>query len=175
MSEIILLFLIFLKIGAFSFGGGYAMLPFIQQEFISKYHLITNQEFLDLLAISQSTPGPVAINSATFVGFKTAGFFGSLSATIGVTIFALVGLTIISKLFAKFKNNKKVENLLMVLRPITLGFILSAAFSSAKEVNWDLYGIIAFAASFYLLYKGKIGSIAIVFVFGIIGILLTFL
>lgn len=70
MSEIILLFLIFLKIGAFSFGGGYAMLPFIQQEFISKYHFITNQEFLDLLAISQSTPGPVAINSATFVGFK---------------------------------------------------------------------------------------------------------
>ncbi len=61
-----------------------------------------------------------------------------------------------------------------VLRPITLGFILSAAFSSAKEVNWDLYGIIAFIASFYLLYKGKIGSIAIVFVFGILGILLTF-
>ena len=106
MSEIILLFLIFLKIGAFSFGGGYAMLPFIQQEFISKYHFITNQEFLDLLAISQSTPGPVAINSATFVGFKTAGFFGSLAATIGVTIFALIGLTIISKLFSKFKNNK---------------------------------------------------------------------
>ena len=99
MSEIILLFLIFLKIGAFSFGGGYAMLPFIQQEFISKYHFITNQEFLDLLAISQSTPGPVAINSATFVGFKTAGFFGSLAATIGVTIFALIGLTIICLLY----------------------------------------------------------------------------
>ncbi|WP_236877919.1 chromate transporter [Clostridioides difficile] len=112
MSEIILLFLIFLKIGAFSFGGGYAMLPFIQQEFISKYHFITNQEFLDLLAISQSTPGPVAINSATFVGFKTAGFFGSLAATVGVTIFALIGLTIISKLFSKFKNNKKSRKLI---------------------------------------------------------------
>ncbi len=62
---------------------------------------------MDLLAISQSTPGPVAINSATFVGFKTAGFFGSLAATIGVTIFALIGLTIISKLFSKFKNNKR--------------------------------------------------------------------
>lgn len=105
MSKIILLFLIFLKIGAFSFGGGYAMLPFIQQEFINKYHFITNQEFLDLLAISQSTPGPIAINSATFVGFKTAGFWGSLAASVGVVIFSLVGLTIISHLLDKFSTD----------------------------------------------------------------------
>ncbi|MEN2259013.1 chromate transporter [Paraclostridium benzoelyticum] len=74
MSKVLMLFLIFFKIGSFSFGGGYAMLPFIQQEFIDKYHFITNKEFLDLLALSQSTPGPIAINSATFIGFKVGGF-----------------------------------------------------------------------------------------------------
>lgn len=173
MSKIILLFFIFFKIGAFSFGGGYAMLPFIQQEFIGKYNFISNQEFLDLLALSQSTPGPVAINSATFVGYKTAGILGSLAATIGVIIFALVGLTIISKLFDKFKDNEKIEKLLTVLRPITLGFILAAAFSSAKEVSWDLYSIIAFISSFYLLFTKKIGSIAAVFIYGIIGIIIS--
>lgn len=175
MSKIILLFLIFLKIGAFSFGGGYAMLPFIQQEFINKYHFITNQEFLDLLAISQSTPGPIAINSATFVGFKTAGFWGSLAASVGVVIFSLIGLTIISHLLDKFKDNKKVENLLTVLRPITLGFILAAAVSSSKEITWGAYDIIAFLVALYLLKKEKVGSIAIVFIFGAIGIFMAFL
>ncbi|WP_315167787.1 chromate transporter [Metaclostridioides mangenotii] len=175
MSKIILLFLLFFKIGAFSFGGGYAMLPFIQQEFITKNHLITSQEFLDLLAISQSTPGPVAINSATFVGFKTAGILGSLAATIGVSLFAIIGLTIISRLFDKFRDNEKIENLLTVLRPITIGFILAAAFSSGKDVPWNLYAILAFITSYYLLYKKKIGSIVIIFIYGAIGIALTFI
>lgn len=175
MSKIALLFLIFLKIGAFSFGGGYAMLPFIQQEFINTYHFITNREFLDLLAISQSTPGPIAINSATFVGFKTAGFWGSLAASTGVVIFSLVGLTIVSHLLDKFKENKRIENLLIVLRPITMGFILAAAFSSAKEISWGLYDIVAFAVALVLLKTNKIGSISIIFVFGLIGILMNIL
>lgn len=174
MSKIILLFLIFLKIGAFSFGGGYAMLPFIQQEFIHNYKFISSQEFLDLIALSQSTPGPIAINTATFVGFKTAGFFGSLASTVGVIVFALVGLTIISKLFDKFKDNSKIEKLLSVLRPITLGFILAAAITSIKEISWDLYAIIAFITSFYLLQTKKLGSMSIVFVYGLIGIFLSF-
>lgn len=175
MSQIGLLFLLFFKIGAFSFGGGYAMLPFIQQEFITKNHLITSQEFLDLLAISQSTPGPVAINSATFIGYKTGGIAGSLAATIGVSLFAIIGLTIISKLFDKFKDNEKVENLLKVLRPITIGFILAAAFSSGKEVTWNLYAIIAFITSYILLHTKKVGSIAIVFIYGFIGIAMMYL
>ncbi|MDU7905379.1 MAG: chromate transporter, partial [Peptostreptococcaceae bacterium] len=80
MSKVLMLFLTFFKIGSFSFGGGYAMLPFIQQEFIDKFKFITNQEFLDLLALSQSTPGPIAINSATFIGYKVSGFWGSLAS-----------------------------------------------------------------------------------------------
>lgn len=171
MSKVTLLFFIFLKIGAFSFGGGYAMLPFIQQEFITKYGFISNQEFLDLLALSQSTPGPIAINCATFVGFKVSGILGSISASIGVIVFSVIGLTIVSKLFNQFKDNAKIENLLKVLRPITLGFILSAAFSSTLDISWNLYGILAFVSAFYLLYTKKVGSIAIVFIYGIFGLI----
>ncbi len=171
MSKVTLLFLIFLKIGAFSFGGGYAMLPFIQQEFITKYGFISNQEFLDLLALSQSTPGPVAINCATFVGFKVAGVLGSISASIGVIVFSVIGLTLVSKLFDKFKDNAKIENLLKVLRPITLGFILSAAFSSTLDISWNLYEILAFVSAFYLLYTKKVGSISIIFIYGIFGLI----
>lgn len=174
MSKVLMLFLIFFKIGSFSFGGGYAMLPFIQQEFIDKYHFITNKEFLDLLALSQSTPGPIAINSATFIGFKAGGFWGSLASSIGVVLFSVIGLTIIASLFDKFKDNEKVEKILSVLRPITLGFILSAVFSSATGITWGLYDIIAFTSAFYLLYTKKFGSIAIVFIYGCIGILLSF-
>ena len=171
MYKTILIFLIFLKIGAFSFGGGYAMLPFIQQEFINKYRFISNQEFLDLLALSQSTPGPIAINCATFVGFKISGILGSIFASIGVIIFSTIGLTIVSKLFNKCKDNPKIENLLTTLRPITLGFMLSATFSSALNISWDSYGVLAFLSSFFLLYTKKVGSIAIVFIYGIIGII----
>jgi chromate transporter len=171
MSKVKLLFLIFLKIGAFSFGGGYAMLPFIQQEFITKYGFISNQEFLDLLALSQSTPGPVAINCATFVGFKVSGVLGSISASIGVIVFSVIGLTIVSKLFDKFKDNAKIENLLKVLRPITLGFILSAAFSSTLDISWNFYEILAFVSAFYLLYTKKVGSISIIFIYGIFGLI----
>ena len=131
MSKVLMLFLTFFKIGSFSFGGGYAMLPFIQQEFIDKFKFITNQEFLDLLALSQSTPGPIAINSATFIGYKVSGFWGSLASSIGVVIFSVLGLTIIAKLFDKFRENEKVSRVLSVLQPITLGFILAAVYSSA--------------------------------------------
>lgn len=175
MSKIITLFLIFFKIGSFSFGGGYAMLPFIQQEFINNFHFITNKEFLDLLALSQSTPGPIAINSATFVGFKCSGFWGSLASSIGVILFSLIGLTIIASFFDKFKENQKIEKILLILRPITLGFILSAVFSSAIDIKWGIYEITAFITAFYFLYTKKLGSISIIFIYGCIGILISFI
>ncbi|MEG1132342.1 MAG: chromate transporter [Romboutsia sp.] len=175
MSKILMLFLTFFKIGSFSFGGGYAMLPFIQQEFIDKYKFISNKEFLDLLALSQSTPGPIAINSATFIGYKISGFWGSLASSIGVVLFSVIGLTIVAKLFDKFKESEKVAKVLSVLQPITLGFILAAVYSSATDINWGLYEVIAFTSAFYLLYTKKIGSISAVFIYGCIGIILSFL
>ncbi|HBX49220.1 MAG TPA: chromate transporter, partial [Clostridiaceae bacterium] len=79
-------FFCFFKIGLFSFGGGYAMLPLIQKEVVDKYAWVSVQEFIDVVAISQATPGPVAINTATYIGYKTSGVIGSAMATLGVTL-----------------------------------------------------------------------------------------
>ena len=85
-NKILKLFLTFLKIGAFTFGGGYAMIPIIQRETVEKHGWVNDDEILEMLAISESTPGPIAINSATFVGYRVAGFWGSLAATCGVVL-----------------------------------------------------------------------------------------
>ncbi|MBO5928737.1 MAG: chromate transporter, partial [Clostridia bacterium] len=78
------LFLTFLKIGAFTFGGGYAMIPLIQRDIVEKNHWLTDDDILEIIAIAESTPGPIAINSATFVGYRVAGFFGAMFSTLGV-------------------------------------------------------------------------------------------
>ena len=97
------LFLSFLKIGTFSFGGGYAMLPFIQKEVVEKNQWITMTDFTDIIGISQMTPGPVAINSATFVGYRVAGVLGSIVATIGIIFTSFILVLITSKAIKKFK------------------------------------------------------------------------
>ena len=90
------LFISFLKIGAFSFGGGYAAMPLIESEVVSTHHWLSAAEFGDLITISQMTPGPIAINSATFVGIRIAGVFGALAATLGCTLPALILVTVIA-------------------------------------------------------------------------------
>ena len=86
MKKILSLFLAFFKIGAFTFGGGYAMISLVENEFVEKRKTITNEEFVEMIAIAESTPGPIAINMATYVGKKSAGFLGALFATLGVIL-----------------------------------------------------------------------------------------
>ena len=102
-SKLVLtLFLTFFKIGAFTFGGGYAMLNLLENEFVSKRGWLSKDEFLDMLAIAESTPGPIAINSATFIGYKTAGIVGSTFATLGVVLPSFIIIFIISLFLDKF-------------------------------------------------------------------------
>mgnify|MGYP002624244247 CR=1 FL=1 len=119
---------IFFKIGLFTIGGGYAMIPMIESEIISA-GWITEEELLNFIAISESTPGPFAINIATFVGFSQAGILGSIASTVGVILPSLIIIIIISKIIAKFLNNKYVNYALMGVRPVVVGLILSVAFS----------------------------------------------
>ena len=100
IPKAIQLFLTFIKIGAFTFGGGYAMLPLIQKEIVEKKHWITDNDILEIVAISESTPGPIAINAATFVGFRICGFWGALFATLGVVIPSYLIILIISFVLA---------------------------------------------------------------------------
>ena len=118
----------FFKIGLFTIGGGYAMIPMIQSEVIGA-GWITEADLLDFIAISESTPGPFAINVATFVGFNQAGILGAVCSTVGVILPSLIIIIIISKIIAKFLNNKYVNYALAGVRPVVVGLILAVAFS----------------------------------------------
>ncbi len=166
------LYLIFFKIGLFAFGGGLAMLPLIQEEVVENQEWLTDHEFIDLVAVAQSTPGPIAVNSATFIGQKTSGFFGGLVATAGVVTPSIIIMFIIATFFFIFSKNKFVKEALAWIKPGTIGFIASAVwFIGVKTlVDWKsaliFLGVLAFS-----FYK-KPNPIVVTILTGIIGILL---
>ncbi|HOV64777.1 MAG TPA: chromate transporter [Spirochaetia bacterium] len=116
---------IFFKIGLFSFGGGLAMIPLIEKE-VTTHGWIPAREFADIVAISQMTPGPLAVNAATYVGYRVAGFWGSASATLGVFLPSFIIVLIVASFMKKFQENWIVNTVLKGLRPATIGLISSA-------------------------------------------------
>ncbi len=127
------LFLTFLKLGAFTFGGGAAMMPFIQEEAVSKWGF-TAEEIINFIAISESTPGPFAVNIATFVGAEKGGFLGSVCATLGLVLPSFIIILIIARCYEKFKTNKIVAGAMTGLRPTSVGLIAAATVSIGIEV-----------------------------------------
>ena len=127
------LFLTFLKIGAFTFGGGYAMLPLIREEAVA-HGWMTEQALVDFIAVSESTPGPFAVNMATFVGVRTGGVFGAVCATLGVVLPSFVIILIVAKMFAKFRESKTVKGCMSGLKPAVVGLIAAAFLSVALTV-----------------------------------------
>lgn len=121
------LFLSYLKIGFFGFGGGYAMLSLIHSEVVVHNGWLTNGEFSDIVAISQMTPGPIAINSATYIGYEVAGFCGSVVATVAVCLPALTIMMLITRFFLRLRDNRYVQGVVMGMRPVVVGMIASAA------------------------------------------------
>lgn len=127
------LFLTFLKIGAFTFGGGYAMLPLIQEEVIA-HGWLTNQALIDFIAVSESTPGPFAVNVATYIGTETAGIAGAVCATSGVVLPSFLMILIIARCFLKFKQNRLVKGCMSGLKPAVVGLIGAAVLSVGSTV-----------------------------------------
>ncbi|WP_142415143.1 chromate transporter [Hathewaya massiliensis] len=166
------IFLTFFKIGLFSFGGGYAMLPLIQEEVVTINKWLTANEFIDIVAISQVTPGPIAINSATYVGYKASGILGSISATLGVSLPSIIIMLIISKFFFAFKNNDYMEKAFKGLRPCTVGLIAAAAILVAKSAFIDYKSILIFSGAFIASYKYKLDPILLTCIAAILGIIL---
>jgi chromate transporter len=166
------IFITFFKIGLFSFGGGYAMLPLIQQEVTITHAWITTTEFIDIVAISQITPGPIAINSATYIGYKTAGILGSALATLGVVTPSIIIMIIIARFFIKLKNNKYVDYAFWGLRPATVGLIAAAAVLVSYESFIDFKSVIIFAAAFVASFKYKMDPILLTVIAGAVGYLL---
>jgi chromate transporter len=159
----------FFKIGLFSFGGGYAVLALIQQEVVSNNKWLSLKEFVDVVAISQATPGPIAINSATYVGYKTAGIGGATVATLGVTLPSLIIVLIMARFFLKFKDNKYVSDALKGLRPAVVGLIAAAAIVVAITSYTDYKSIIIFVPAFIAAYKFKADPILVMVAAGLAG------
>lgn len=171
MSSLIKIFLSFFKIGAFSFGGGYAMLPLIQREIVNSNKWITFKEFIDIIGISQMTPGPIAINSATFVGFKVSGILGSISATLGVVSFSFILVSIANHYIIKFKESYIMKAALTGMRPALIGLIISVFLSLGKESYKDIKSVVIGIIILGLLLTDKLHPIIIILISGVLGII----
>lgn len=125
--KLVELFLVFLKIGAVSFGGGYAMIPFFETEMVS-HNWVSLADYVKVIAIAQVVPGPFAVDSSSYIGFKAAGIIGALVATLALCIPSFMASVIITKFYTQFKSNKYVNALLMGVRPAVLGLLISAAY-----------------------------------------------
>ncbi len=172
---VLTLFLTFLKIGAFTFGGGYAMIALLEEEFVGKRKWLTHDEFLDIIAIGESTPGPIAINSATFIGYKQAGFFGSLCSTLGVVIPSVIIITVISLFFDRFMQFRYVQYAFEGIRVCVVYLIFTAGLRMFKGLKKKPLTYVIFSAvavlfiTFYILGIG-FSSIICIFACGSVGL-----
>ena len=175
------LFLTFLKIGAFTFGGGFAMLPFVQEAVLQKGWM-TSGEILDFIAVSESTPGPFAINISTFVGTKMGGVLGAACATLGVVVPSFVIILIVAKFYEKFKSSKTVSGVMSVLKPAAIGLILGAVVTVGSAVFFPAgltfkvfetlsfyVSLVIFAAALIMSFK-KVHPIIIICISAVLGI-----
>ena len=168
------LFWIFFKIGAFTFGGGYAMIPIIQKETVENHKFIKESDILDIVAIAESTPGPIAINSATFVGYQTAGVLGSLCATLGVVLPSFVIILLISFFLRQFMEYNVVRYAFAGIRAGVMALVIKAFVSMYKQCPKSAvaYGIMA--AAFLVAVITNVSAILIIAFSALVG-LITFL
>ncbi len=168
------LFLTYLHIGLFGFGGGYAMLSLIQAEVVVRHQWLTPSEFTDIVAISQMTPDPIGINSATYIGYVVTGnVWGSMLATFAVCLPSFILMLIACKFFVKFKHNFYIESAMMALRPAVVGLIAAAALMLANKDNFtDYTSIIIFIVSFLLVWKWKLHPILMILIAGVAGLII---
>lgn len=167
----------YLKIGFFGFGGGYAMLSLIHSEVVVRNEWLTNGEFSDIIAISQMTPGPIALNSATYIGYEVAGVLGSVVATTAVCIPALTLMMLLTRFFLKLHNNRYVQSVVLAMRPVVVGMIMSAALllifphSDDGRSFIDGWSWLIFALALLGSAK-KINPILLIIVSGIAGVVI---
>lgn len=175
LKNALTLFLTFLKIGAFTFGGGYAMIPIIEKEIVDKHHWINSEDILDIFAISESTPGPIAINSATFIGYKIAGVFGSFCATFGVVLPSFVIISVISLVLREFSDIKAVQYAFNGIRAGVLALIIKALVSMYKKVPKGLFSYILMGASFVIAAFTDINVIFVIIGCAVAGLVNSFI
>lgn len=166
------MFLTFFKIGAFTFGGGYAMIPIIQEEIVNKRKWIDENEFLDAIAVAQGSPGPVAVNTSIYVGYRVRGLPGALMCLLGTVLPSFFIILIVAKYFYQYRDNPILDKIFLGIRPAIVALILSAVYKLLKSSKFG-YGklllslgtalIIVFlgVSPIYLVLFGAIGSVVI--------------
>ena len=174
------LFLSFLQVGLFSIGGGYAAMPLIQSEVVYGHGWLTMSEFTDLITIAEMTPGPIAVNSATFVGIRIAGVSGAIIATFGCILPSCFIVSLLAFIYYKYKNVSTLQSVLASLRPAVVALIVAAGFSILKNVafnggavqtdNLNWIGLVLFAAAFFVLRKFKWNPVLVMSLCGVGGL-----
>lgn len=182
---LLFLFYTFFKIGLFSFGGGYAILPFLQQIFVDG-GLMDAGRYMSMVAISQITPGPIAVNASTFVGWDIAGIWGAVACTIGVSLPAFFLVVLAAKFFKKYEDKSITKNTLRGVRAVAVGLMFSAVWSfivmsmfggdlsNLSNFNWKalLIAVLGLALSIVKTKKFHVGPIGIVVISAVLGILI---
>lgn len=178
----LILFWTFFKIGLFTFGGGYAMIPLIQSEVLA-HKWMELSDLVNFIAVSESTPGPFAINISTYIGAENAGFLGSLSATLGVVLPSFVIILIVAKIYDKFKKSTVVKGCMSGLKPAVIGLIGSAVISVGQNVffheglTFEVFktvpfyiSLVLFLGMLFLILKKKLHPIFIICISAAVGI-----
>ena len=184
MEILLQLFLSFAKVGLFCIGGGYASMPLIQNEVVDGHHWITMHEFVDIFTISQMTPGPIGINAATFVGAKIAGIMGAIAATAGFVFPSVIIMLLMAYLYFKYGDVGIIRGVLIGLRPAVVALIASAGVGIMTLAFWDkadlpislaetnIRGVVIFLISMGLIYSGKMGTIKVLLLSGVLGLVI---
>ena len=170
MKELLTIFLTFLKIGAFTFGGGYAMIPLIQREAVEKHHWVTDEDILDIVAIAESTPGPIAINAATFVGYRVKGFWGAVCATLGVVLPSFLIILVIFYVLQQFQELKAVQYAFRGIRAGVLVLMLKALCKMMKSNGKGKFPLLLMLLSFVLASFVKVNTILVILLCAFLGV-----
>ncbi len=172
-NKLLKLFTTFFKIGAFTFGGGYAMIPLMQRETVEKNKWVSDDDILDVIAIAESTPGPIAINAATFIGFKTAGFWGAFCATLGVVLPSFIIIFLISMVLREFQSIKVVAYAFNGIRAGVVALLIKALFNMYKKMPKISLSYFIAIGSFIAAGIFSINVLIVIILCGVSGLLVS--
>lgn len=173
LKELFKLFLTFAKVGCFTFGGGYAMLPLLQKEVVEKNNWATEEELMDYFAIGQCTPGIIAVNTSTFIGYKRKGIIGGIAATLGMVFPSIIIITIIAAFIRSFAELEIVGHALNGIKAGVCALILDAVIKLTKKSIIDKYTLTLFVAVFFIALLTDISTVILIISSGILGVVIS--
>jgi len=165
------LFISFFKIGAFTLGGGYVMIPLIEKEVVEKRQWIEQEEFSEMLTLAQSAPGPISINAAVFVGYKQKGFAGLLATVLGTVIPSFVVILLVATFFADIRNNEMVERVFNGIRPAVVALIVVPVVNMLKKSGFKWGVVLIAAVSSVLVWWFSVSPVIVIAIAGLLGII----